>query len=716
MIMPTNGDTLGGTAAMQNFGIEMNASMFSMLTKNVYSDTILAVMREWSTNAIDACVAADLPIKYEVALPTLLAPEFSVRDYGTGLSPEEVTGLFSMLGASTKRTSNKFNGTFGIGRMAGLAYTDSFIIESYLNGVKYSFAVSTDSGIPQMISLGEVETDEDNGVKLSIVTQTKDTSTFLEKAGYLYHYFEVKPICEQKIKYPECDKVLEGDDWYIENTTYGHRYNNTLLVIMGNVAYQVPSHELSGVDMGVSDVLNASVRLFAPLGSVSITPGREGLSMDEKTIKYIVNRLQKLKKEASAEFYKELDTLDEGWEKVSAFNKAINDLPRSIVAAIKPKLSPHEKKYFDFRGPYGKAIELKTPIAYPGLEFQVYGRGYVTARTFENLNITLDITHDPIHFVIADTRIGIKDCVAIYRKQLKDDWEKNNPGKYYGREPTIIVIKAAVWDKNNIDGFISTAEKLIEELGNPTYFLASDVHTPVRTSGSGPTRTATEFYPLLFTILYGGTDVQVQRSNLPIKSDEESIFYYIEMSSHEIKGFGHDKLSIYLRFLSLWRKQNPTSKKTYKVIGVPKNGMANIAKDPRFIPIEGALDHLAPDVKLVNTNKPAELFGKCRLYSNQTLKKLVAAGVPDDLGQYLTAIHEFESKYPFSDIAVNTLGIADTFKCSTIEPDIKWTYKDLVENYKLIPSMISRLELHEVAHYAHLEHYKRNHKRSENEN
>jgi len=40
MIMTTSSVTLTGTAATQNFGIEMNESMFAMLTKN-YAGTFI---------------------------------------------------------------------------------------------------------------------------------------------------------------------------------------------------------------------------------------------------------------------------------------------------------------------------------------------------------------------------------------------------------------------------------------------------------------------------------------------------------------------------------------------------------------------------------------------------------------------------------------------------------------------------------------------------
>ena len=102
-----------GDIETTGFSIEINESMFQMLTSNVYNDPILAVMREWSTNACDACIEADKEVNFDVHLPTIEETYFSVRDYGTGLSPEDIVGLFSNLGASTKRNSSQLNGTLG---------------------------------------------------------------------------------------------------------------------------------------------------------------------------------------------------------------------------------------------------------------------------------------------------------------------------------------------------------------------------------------------------------------------------------------------------------------------------------------------------------------------------------------------------------------------------------------------------------------------------
>jgi sensor histidine kinase regulating citrate/malate metabolism len=114
MIQHQTNDSLVTNAAVAGaMSIEMNSSMFQLLTSKVYTDPILAVMREWSTNAIDACLASSKPVNFDVHLPTMGDPVFSVRDYSSGLSESDMLGLFCTVGASTKRNSNEFNGTFG---------------------------------------------------------------------------------------------------------------------------------------------------------------------------------------------------------------------------------------------------------------------------------------------------------------------------------------------------------------------------------------------------------------------------------------------------------------------------------------------------------------------------------------------------------------------------------------------------------------------------
>ena len=96
------------------------------LLRNNYSNPPLAVVREISANALDANQEANATRKVEITIPSRFNPHFCVRDFGSGLSKEDVFGLYSKYGKSTKRSSNNYIGAFGIGKFAPLSYGNNF--------------------------------------------------------------------------------------------------------------------------------------------------------------------------------------------------------------------------------------------------------------------------------------------------------------------------------------------------------------------------------------------------------------------------------------------------------------------------------------------------------------------------------------------------------------------------------------------------------------
>jgi len=100
-----------------------SAFIVDLLADKVYSHKERAVIREIACNAHDSHVIAgteDTP--FDVHLPTRLEPHFSLRDYGTGLSDEEVRGHYAGIGVSTKRDNQNVIGCFGIGTLVSVLY------------------------------------------------------------------------------------------------------------------------------------------------------------------------------------------------------------------------------------------------------------------------------------------------------------------------------------------------------------------------------------------------------------------------------------------------------------------------------------------------------------------------------------------------------------------------------------------------------------------
>src|SRR5271157_2965693 len=90
------------------FSIQDQGMIFDILRSKMYSNPILAICREISSNARDAhreVGKADVPV--EIHLPIGLEPEFKVKDFGPGISPDRMLNIFIKYTASTKRGDRK---------------------------------------------------------------------------------------------------------------------------------------------------------------------------------------------------------------------------------------------------------------------------------------------------------------------------------------------------------------------------------------------------------------------------------------------------------------------------------------------------------------------------------------------------------------------------------------------------------------------------------
>ena len=163
-----------GTESHFNIKDENVAHIFSILRNQLYSDKIGAIIREYITNAIDAHVEANVDRPISVTLPSIFSHEFVVRDYGKGLSPEDMVKIFASYGASTKRESNSFTGMLGIGSKSAFSYTNSFTIISRYEGTETIYTAYIDeSNIGTIATIYSKPTNE-SGLSIHISTQNND--------------------------------------------------------------------------------------------------------------------------------------------------------------------------------------------------------------------------------------------------------------------------------------------------------------------------------------------------------------------------------------------------------------------------------------------------------------------------------------------------------------------------------------------------------------
>ena len=330
----TRHGSLGGEEVAMTFDENSIAHIMSVLT-DLYSDSEMAIIREYATNAHDSHIAAGNTDPIEVTLPATLHPYLTIQDYGVGMSKDDIINIYSKYGASTKRNTNDQSGTLGLGCKSALTYTSQFTVTAVKDGTKTVINVSrhTDgSGVMELISSSN--TDEPNGVRVQI--PVADHRSLCEKAYAFFSYWKPNTV------------LVNGKE---PSTVTGIRITDSIhlvaglshdIVVMGNVAYRVSSeYSIANVH---SYYRNFGVVAWLPIGSVAFTPNREDLRYTELTQAALKDARQDFMINASA-----------------VLQKQIEDSP-TAAAAI--------KTYLEVKETYGGINNIKLNMIWKGRSFK----------------------------------------------------------------------------------------------------------------------------------------------------------------------------------------------------------------------------------------------------------------------------------------------------------------------------------------------------------
>lgn len=324
---------VSGDFKTSSYAIGDVAFIVDMLADKVYTDKEAAVVRELSCNAYDSHVMAgkkDVP--FDVHLPTALEPFFSVRDYGTGLSDDDVRGIFAGIGISTKRNSNEVIGCFGIGSLSPYALVNSFTVKSWYNGSVSTYTCYRDANREPVVALLHTEdSDEANGVEVSFPTDSSSRQDFQRAAIKTFQHWEVLPNINSKSVVDEClsiqnSVIIQGDVYKVTNSGMN-------VAIMGNVAYSIPSELLR---RWTCSHWYAGLVLKFDMGEVSFDAARENLSIDEKTSKAVAEKYKAFEADAKLNISTQIEAAVGKFNKWTLWNKFQNcSLLSNICSDIK---------------------------------------------------------------------------------------------------------------------------------------------------------------------------------------------------------------------------------------------------------------------------------------------------------------------------------------------------------------------------------------------
>lgn len=295
------------------FSFKASKHAFKIMSNNLYSNKIRAIVRELSTNAYDAHVAAGKKeVPFSITIPTRFEPFFAVRDYGTSMTDDQIKTLYTTFFDSTKGDSNDFVGALGLGSKSPFSYANSFSVTAYLNGVARVYSCYLDkTGCPAITSLGISETDAENGIEIKVPVETNDVRTFEREISFVHSFFEVKPLYSHEFS---IDSYVAYNNEFLAGNVLFNNNNSNTTALQGNVAYPLSISEIRDVLNDEQNVVDdrSDVRDFIGsnknylikfnIGDLDIAPSREALSYDERTVDNIVKKIREIIQAAKDRF------------------------------------------------------------------------------------------------------------------------------------------------------------------------------------------------------------------------------------------------------------------------------------------------------------------------------------------------------------------------------------------------------------------------------
>jgi hypothetical protein len=453
---PQNEAIMSNVGEIGEFRIRNSAKAFNILSSGLYANKIRAIVRELSCNAVDSHTAAgkqDTP--FDVHLPNSLEPWFSIRDYGTGLSHDQVTNIYTTYFESTKTASNEFIGALGLGSKSPFSYTDNFTVTAIKDGVKGIYtAFINEQGVPSIAKMMDEQTTEPAGVEVRFAVEERyDFDKFRQEARFVYEYFKLRPVVSGYADFKFKDPEYKEKD-IIPGVHYSSEGNNRSYAIMGNIKYpiEVPNAEKSLG--GLHGLLNCGLVMEFNIGELDFQASREGLSYIPQTIEAIKNKLVALNAQLAIHIATEADKITNLWDRALYLSKRHNDNLFN-QAVVKYTTDTKFELFSPTTNRWNALKTFKMPVSDLASKYNIVVRSFSKNRSYaacstnkpKNSYITtsagntlsseweIQVSED-IYFVVNDTKVGATE-------RAKFHWKNSKSTAY---QSTVYVVEAV--DKN----------------------------------------------------------------------------------------------------------------------------------------------------------------------------------------------------------------------------------------------------------------------------
>lgn len=303
------------SVASENFNIDLHDPLnfgvaFEILSSAIYKDKPLAIVRELASNAYDAHIRAGTEkTPFEIHLPDEIEPFWRIRDYGTGLAPDDLKRLIAGVFNSDKRAIAPELGGFGLGSKTPFSYVDIYDIVSYFQGVCYRFSAFRDEhGRPRIAMTSQYPTTEANGIEITVQVEPRDFAKFVNATHESMRFFFPKPVLSDASgvlphKWETLSYEFDHPEWAFTSNTLSR---SSPIVLIGPVAYPVscdamrldPENPAHARARAFLQNQNSSVSchfiIKAAPGDVKPAVSREELQYTAGTVQFIVDRINSM--------------------------------------------------------------------------------------------------------------------------------------------------------------------------------------------------------------------------------------------------------------------------------------------------------------------------------------------------------------------------------------------------------------------------------------
>jgi hypothetical protein len=474
------------------FRIRNSAKAFNILSSGLYANKIRAIIRELSCNAVDSHTAAgkqDTP--FDIHLPNALEPFFSIRDYGTGLSHDQVTNIYTTYFESTKTDSNAFIGALGLGSKSPFSYTDNFTVTAVKDGRKGIYtAFINEQGVPSIALMMEEETTDPSGVEVRFAVEDRyDFDKFRSEARYVYEYFKLRPVvsgnADFKFKDPEYKETN-----IIPGVHYSGEGRGNSYAIMGNIKYPIEVPNADKALNGLHSLLGCGLVMEFNIGELDFQASREGLSYIPETIEAIKTKLVALNAQLAIHIAAEADKIDNMWERALYLSKRHEEY--LFTQAVVKYVQDTKFELFDpTTNRYNALKEFKISVEDLATKYNIAIKGFTKTQSYQSCaNIKphqayiqiagqkaispewqIRVSNDT-YFVVNDTKVGATE-------RAKHHWRNMKMPTHYSN---VYVIEAA--DKNK-PVLTNPFFKALSTPPEGKIFKASDLLEKERAGGIG---------------------------------------------------------------------------------------------------------------------------------------------------------------------------------------------------------------------------------------